>query len=73
MGGGWFVGEGLGACDTASSEAEESVVYRVEVMKEKDDLYAKEDFTEEDGLKAGELEATFAEMEVFKRRLPNKN
>ena len=38
MGGGWFVGEGLGACDTASSEAEESVVYRVEVMKEKDDV-----------------------------------
>ncbi|MCB9065734.1 MAG: ATP-binding cassette domain-containing protein [Chitinophagales bacterium] len=33
------------------------------VMKEKDDLYAKEDFTEEDGLKAGELEATFAEMD----------
>lgn len=33
------------------------------VMKEKDDLYAKEDFSEEDGLKAGELEATFAEMD----------
>ncbi len=34
-----------------------------EVMKEKDALYAKEDFTEEDGLKAGELEGTFAEMD----------
>lgn len=33
------------------------------VMKEKDAIYAKEDFTEEDGLKAGELEATFAEMD----------
>lgn len=34
-----------------------------EIMKEKDELYAKEDFTEEDGIKAGELEATFAEMD----------
>lgn len=33
------------------------------VMKEKDDLYAKEDFTEEDGIKAGELEGLFAEMD----------
>lgn len=33
------------------------------IMKEKDDLYAKEDFTEEDGLKAGELEGLFAEMD----------
>jgi ATPase subunit of ABC transporter with duplicated ATPase domains len=33
------------------------------IMKEKDAIYAKEDFTEEDGLKAGELEATFAEMD----------
>lgn len=33
------------------------------VMKDKDAIYAKEDFTEEDGLKAGELEATFAEMD----------
>ncbi len=37
------------------------VLYKV--MKEKDAIYAKEDFTEEDGLKAGELEATFAEMD----------
>lgn len=34
-----------------------------QVMQEKDALYAKEDFTEEDGMKAGELEATFAEMD----------
>ncbi len=33
------------------------------IMKEKDALYAKEDFTEEDGMRAGELEAVFGEME----------
>lgn len=33
------------------------------IMQEKDALYAKEDFTEEDGLKAGELEAIFGEMD----------
>ncbi|WP_276134412.1 ABC-F family ATP-binding cassette domain-containing protein [Polluticoccus soli] len=33
------------------------------VMQEKDALYAKEDFTEADGLKAGELEGIFAEMD----------
>ena len=33
-----------------------------EVMKEKDALYAKEDFSDEDGIKASELEAEFAEM-----------
>ncbi len=33
-----------------------------DVMKEKDALYAKEDFTDEDGLRASELEAEFAEM-----------
>jgi ATPase subunit of ABC transporter with duplicated ATPase domains len=33
-----------------------------QVMQEKDALYAKEDFTEEDGLKAGELEGEFGEM-----------
>lgn len=33
------------------------------IMKEKDALYAKEDFSEADGLKAGELEEKFAEME----------
>ena len=34
-----------------------------EVMKAKDAIYAKEDFTEEDGIKAGELEGQFAEMD----------
>ncbi len=33
-----------------------------EVMKEKDAIYAKEDFSDEDGIKASELEAEFAEM-----------
>lgn len=34
----------------------------VEVGKEKDALYMKEDFTDEDGIKAGELENEFMEM-----------
>ena len=34
-----------------------------EIIQEKDALYAKEDFTEEDGNKAAELEAEFAEMD----------
>ncbi len=33
-----------------------------EIMKEKDALYAKDDFSEEDGIKASELEAEFAEL-----------
>lgn len=33
------------------------------IMQEKDALYAKEDFTEEDGIRASELEAEFAEMD----------
>ncbi|MGI6071946.1 MAG: ABC-F family ATP-binding cassette domain-containing protein [Lachnospiraceae bacterium] len=33
-----------------------------EIMKEKENLYSKEDFTEEDGIKASELETEFAEM-----------
>lgn len=32
------------------------------IMKEKEALYAKEDFSDEDGIKAGELEAEFAEL-----------
>ena len=32
------------------------------IMKEKDELYSKTDFTEEDGIKAGELEAEFADL-----------
>lgn len=34
-----------------------------EIMKEKDAIYAKPDFSEEDGVKAAELEAEFAEMD----------
>lgn len=34
-----------------------------EIMKEKDALYMKEDFSDEDGIKAAELEAEFAEMD----------
>ena len=33
-----------------------------EIMKEKEEIYAKEDFTDEDGIKASELEAEFATM-----------
>ena len=34
-----------------------------EIMKEKDEIYAKEDFTDEDGIRASELEAEFAGMD----------
>ena len=34
-----------------------------DIMKEKDALYEKEDFTEEDGVHASELEAEFADMD----------
>jgi ATPase subunit of ABC transporter with duplicated ATPase domains len=34
----------------------------MEVMEEKDALYAKEDFSDDDGLRAAELEGLFAEM-----------
>ncbi|MEE8836852.1 MAG: ATP-binding cassette domain-containing protein [Eubacteriales bacterium] len=34
-----------------------------DIMKEKDALYAKEDFTDADGIRASELEAEFAEMD----------
>ena len=33
-----------------------------DIMKEKDAIYAKEDFTEEDGIKASELEGEFATL-----------
>ena len=33
-----------------------------EIMKEKDALYAKPDFSDEDGIKASELEGEFAEL-----------
>lgn len=35
----------------------------IEIMEEKDELYAKPDFNEEDGIKAAELEAEFADMD----------
>jgi len=34
-----------------------------DIMKEKDAIYLKEDFSDADGLRAGELEAEFAEMD----------
>ena len=34
-----------------------------EIMKEKDAIYMKEDFTDEDGIRASELEGEFAEMD----------
>ncbi len=34
-----------------------------QIMKEKDAIYAKEDFNDEDGIRASELEAEFAEMD----------
>lgn len=33
-----------------------------DIMKEKDAIYMKEDFSDEDGMRAGELEAEFAEL-----------
>lgn len=34
-----------------------------EIMKEKEELYAKEDFSDEDGIRASELEGEFAELD----------
>ena len=34
-----------------------------DIMKQREELYAKEDFTDEDGLKVSELEETFAELD----------
>ena len=34
-----------------------------QIMKEKDEIYAKKDFSEEDGIKAGKLEEEFANMD----------
>lgn len=33
-----------------------------DIMKEKDAIYMKEDFSDEDGIRASELEGEFAEM-----------
>ena len=35
------------------------------IMKEREAIYAKEDFTDEDGIKAGELEAEFADLNGY--------
>ena len=40
-----------------------------EIMQEKDAIYAKQDFSDEDGIKASELEAEFAEMEGWNENL----
>ena len=40
-----------------------------EIMKEKEAIYAKEDFTDEDGIKASELEAEFADHEWLGSRV----
>ncbi len=34
-----------------------------DIMKEKEEIYSKPEFTDQDGLRVGELEATFAEMD----------
>jgi len=36
-----------------------------QIMKEREELYAKEEMTDQDGLRAGELEAEFAEMNGY--------
>mgnify|MGYP006970645866 CR=1 FL=1 len=35
-----------------------------DIMKQREVLYAKEDFTDEDGLKVSELEEKFAELDA---------
>ena len=40
-----------------------------DIMKEKDAIYAKEDFSDEDGIRASELEAEFAEHGRLERRV----
>ncbi|WP_425449641.1 ABC-F family ATP-binding cassette domain-containing protein [Dethiothermospora halolimnae] len=40
-----------------------------EIMKEKDALYQKPDFSEEDGIKASELEAEFAELDGWEAEM----
>ena len=44
-----------------------------EIMKEKDAIYAKEDFTEEDGIKASELEEEFADMDGWNAEVDAAN
>jgi ATPase subunit of ABC transporter with duplicated ATPase domains len=45
----------------------------IEVMDEKDKLYQKTDFTEEDGLKAGALETEFSEMDGWNAQADAEN
>ena len=45
----------------------------MEVQRLKDELYMKEDFTEEDGIKAGELETEFAELGGWEAESEDKN
>lgn len=45
----------------------------VEIMAEKDALYSKEDFTEEDGIKAGELEAEFMDLNGWEAEAEAQN
>ena len=44
-----------------------SELYRI--MKEKDEIYAKPDFSEEDGLKAAKLEERFGELDRMECRI----
>ena len=44
-----------------------------EIMKEKDAIYMKEDFTDEDGIKAAELEGEFASMNGWKAESDAEN
>ena len=54
-----FKYDGYPVMDTVIMENER--LYQI--MKEKDAIYAKEDFSDEDGIRASELEAEFAEMD----------
>ena len=54
-----FAYEGYTLIDTVMMGNEE--LYRI--MKEKDSIYAKPDFSEEDGMKAAKLEERFAELD----------
>lgn len=65
-------GERLSILKQNHHEYEEEVALQVvikgnqelyQIMKEKEEIYAKPDFSEEDGVRAGELEARFAEMD----------
>ena len=65
-------GERLSVLKQNHHEYEEEIAIQVvikgnqelyQIMKEKEEIYAKPDFSEEDGIRAGELEARFAEMD----------